>query len=73
MTLSVATTPTQAGGRDHADGTGDHGSLVGQDVAEHVLGDDDVKLGRILADLHSAVVHKHFTVLEDRNRFPALM
>ena len=60
--VEAAGAVAQAGGRDHADGTGDHGSLVGQDVAEHVLGDDDVELGRILHDLHGAVVHEHLAV-----------
>src|SRR5699024_3340067 len=52
----------QRGGGDHPDGTGDHGGLVREDVAEHIFGDDDVELGRVLDDLHGAVVHEHLAV-----------
>ena len=57
---------TKAGGRDHADRAGDHGSFVRQDIAEHILGNDDVKLGGVLHDLHGAVVHEHLAVLHVR-------
>ena len=60
------TTSAEGGRRDHADGAGDHGSLIGEDVAEHVLGHDDVELGRILDDLHGAVVHEHLAVRDVR-------
>lgn len=56
----------KAGGRDHADGTGDHGGFVRQNVAEHILGDDHVELRGVLHDLHSAVVHEHLAVLHIR-------
>ena len=56
----------QRGGRDHADGAGDHGSLIGEDIAEHILSDDDIELRGILYDLHGAVVHKHLAVLHVR-------
>ncbi len=55
----------------HADGAGDHGSLVGQDVAEHVLGDHHVELGRGLHDLHGAVVHEHLARSPRRGTRPA--
>ena len=35
--------------RQHADRPGEHRRLVGQDVAEHVAGDDDVELLRVAA------------------------
>ena len=38
--------------------------LVGENVAEHIFRDDDVKLRRVLADLHGAVVHEHLAVLD---------
>ena len=53
----------QTGRGDHADGAGDHGGLNGDDVAEHVLGDDDVELAGVLDDLHGTVVHEHLAVL----------
>ena len=56
----------QAGGGHHADAAGDLAGLVGQDVAEHVLRDNHVELGGILADLHGAVVHEHLPVFHVR-------
>ena len=56
----------KAGGWDHTDGTGDHGSLVRQDIAEHILGDNHVELRGVLHDLHGAVVHEHLAVLHIR-------
>ena len=64
--IQAAGAVAQRGGRDHADGAGDHRSLVGKDVAEHVLGDDDVELRGVLDDLHGAVVHEHLTVRDVR-------
>ena len=45
--------------RQHADRPGQHGRFVGQDVAEHVAGHDDVKLLRRFHQLHGGVVHIH--------------
>ena len=53
----------QTGRGDHADRAGDHGGLVGDDVAEHVLGNDDVELAGVLDNLHGTVVHEHLAVL----------
>ena len=64
--IQAAGAVAQRGGRDHADGAGDHGSLVRQDVAEHVLGNDHVELGGVLDDLHGAVVHEHLAVFHIR-------
>ena len=64
--IQAAGTLAQRGGGDHSDGAGDHGSLIRKDVAEHVLGDDDVELSRVLDDLHGAVVHEHLAVLHFR-------
>jgi len=53
----------QAGRGKHADGTGYHGRLVAEDVAEHVGRHDDVKLGGMGDQLHGAVVHVHVAQL----------
>ena len=45
--------------REHAQRTADDAGLVGEDVAEHVLGDDHVEMGRLAYDLHRGVVHEH--------------
>ena len=50
---------SQAGGGQHAYGTGNHAGLVGEDVSENVAGDDDVKLLGISNQLHGSVVHVH--------------
>src|SRR3546814_2750831 len=42
---------------------GQHGRSVGQDVAEEVVGDDDVELLWIAHQLHSAVVGVHVAEL----------
>ena len=39
-------TPPKDGGRQHAQRAGEHRRLVGQDVAEHVLGDDHLEVAR---------------------------
>ena len=39
-------------------GAGNHRSFVGDDVAEHVLGQDHVELARVEDDLHGRVVHE---------------
>ena len=56
----------QAGRGQHPDGTGNHACLVGQDIAEHVLCQNDVKLFRIADQLHRAVVHQHIFQLHIR-------
>ena len=57
--IQAAGAVAQRGGRDHADGAGDHGSFVGKNVTEHVLRHDDVELCRVLHDLHRAVIDEH--------------
>ena len=61
------TSPTQApdgffspmrSRRQHADGSSQHRSLITQDIAEHVLGDQHVEAPRIQDQLHRAVVHQ---------------
>ena len=54
------------GGRQHTDGAGDHGSLIGQNIAEQVAGYDNVELTRIADELHRAVVNVHIGVLDLR-------
>ena len=49
----------QRGRRQEADGAGDLGSLVGEDVAEHVGGHSHVKLPGVFYELHGSVVHQH--------------
>ncbi len=44
---------------EHAEGAGQHGRLVGEDVAEHVLAEDHVELLRPLDQLHGGVVDVH--------------
>src|SRR5581483_6450546 len=47
-----------------ADRAGQHRRLVGQDVAEHVAGDDDVELARVAHELHRGVVDVHVRELD---------
>ena len=44
--------------REHAHGAGQDGRLVGEDVAEGVLGDDGVEVRRLVDESHGAVVHE---------------
>ena len=44
---------------EHAQRTADDAGLVGEDVAEHVFGDDDIEISRLADDLHGSVVHEH--------------
>ena len=57
---------SQRGGGNHADGAGNHGGLVRENVAEHVFRDDYVKLTGILDNLHGAVVYQHVGQLHVR-------
>ena len=50
--------------RQQADRAGDHRGLVGEDVAEHVLGEEHVEVGGARDQLHRGVVDEH--VLELR-------
>ncbi len=55
---------TEAGRGQHAEGAGDLGGLVGQDVAEHVAGDDDVEATRVPNQEHRAGVHQLVSELD---------
>ena len=46
----------ERGAGQHAHRAGQHGGFVGEDVAEHVLGDDDVKRGGVADQVHGAGV-----------------
>ena len=46
----------EGGGGEHADGAGQHGRGVGEDVAEDVAGDDDVELSGGADQLHAGGV-----------------
>jgi len=49
----------QAGGRKHSDRACYHTCLIGKISPKHVLGQNDVKLARIVDDLHRTVVDQH--------------
>ncbi len=56
----------QRGRRQHADRTGQHRGLIGQDVAEHVAGDHHVELLGRLDQLHRGIVDQHVAKLDIR-------
>ena len=62
--IQAAGALAQRGGRHHADAARDLAGLVGENVAEHIFRHNDVKLRRVLADLHGTVVHEHLAVLD---------
>src|SRR5207248_8487412 len=47
----------EAGGRQQTDRAREHGGFVAQDVAEHVVGQDDVETRRPVDQPHRATVH----------------
>ena len=49
----------EAGRGQHADGAGEHGGFVAQDVAKHIAGHHHVKALGLLDQLHGCVVHIH--------------
>ena len=49
----------ERGARQHPERAGEHRRLVAEDVAEHVLGEDHVELGRARHELHRGVVDEH--------------
>jgi len=53
---SVLADLSEAGAGEHAEGAGDHGHFVGEDVAEEVFGDEDVEGVGALDHLHGGVV-----------------
>src|SRR5690554_263346 len=50
----------------HADGAGEHRGLVGEDIAEHVIGDYHIDLLGCAHQLHRGVVHIHVRQLDIR-------
>ena len=46
----------EGGAGEHAEGSGDHGHFVGENVAEEVFGEDDVESARVADELHGGVV-----------------
>ena len=56
----------QTGRGQHADGAGNHGGLVRQDIPEQVAGQNHVKPGRIDHQLHGGVVHIQMAELNIR-------
>ena len=62
--IQAAAPLAQRGGRHHADGAGDLAGFIGEDVPEHILGDDDVELRGVFADLHGGVVDEHLAVFD---------
>ena len=61
--IQAAGSLAQRGGRHHADAAGDLAGLIGEDIPEHILGHNNIKLRGVFADLHGAVIHKHLAVL----------
>ena len=57
--IEAELTVVQTGAGQHADGACNHARLVGKNVSEHVLRENNVKLSRILHQLHGTVVHQH--------------
>ena len=53
---SVGLLRSDGGAGQHADGAGEDGAFVGEDVAEHVFGNHDVEALRIQNKLHGGVI-----------------
>ncbi len=49
----------QRGRWQHPERSGQHRSLIGQDVAKHVLGDRDVEITRSADQMHGGGIHQH--------------
>jgi hypothetical protein len=56
----------QGGGGEEADGAGQHGGFVRQDVAEQVVGQQHVELAGAPDQLHGGVVGQHVLKLDVR-------
>ena len=56
----------ERGAREHPDRAGQHRGLVGEDVAEQVLGEDHVEVARRGDELHRGVVDEHVLELDVR-------
>ncbi len=46
-------------GRQHAEGTGEHGGHIRQHIAEEIIGDDHVILLGPAHQLHGAIISQH--------------
>src|SRR6266436_7058996 len=55
---------SDAGGSEQAERSHDSAGLIGEDVAEHVFGEDDVELGGLENERHSGRVHVHVGKLD---------
>src|ERR1035437_8913713 len=55
---------SDAGGGEQAERSHDPANLIGEDVAEHVFGEDDVELGRPEDERHGSRVHVHVGELD---------
>ena len=51
----------QGGGRQHADRAGEHGRLIGKNVAEQIACHHHIELLGIAHQLHGCIVHQHMT------------
>ena len=61
--IKSASGRTETGGRDHTDGAGNHRCLIRKNIPKHILRHHNVKLRRVLDDLHSTVVNQHIAQL----------
>ena len=53
--------PVERGGRQHANGAGQHGRCIRENIAEHVAGYHHIKLLRFTHQLHGCIVNVHMT------------
>ncbi len=62
--VHAAAALVQGGRGQHADGAGQHGGSVGEDVAEDIAGHHDIELLGPPHQLHGGVVHVHMAQLD---------
>ena len=62
--VQSARTVAQGSRGQHTDGACDLGRLIGQNVTEHIGGNDDIELRGVAHKLHSGVVHQHIGALD---------
>ena len=55
--------PGEARRGEHPHRAGEHGGFVGEDVAKHVTGDDDIEIGGALNESHGAGIDQHMLKL----------
>ena len=56
----------EAGGGEHAEGAADDAHFIGENVAEHVFGEEHVELVGVAGELHGGVVDIHVAQLDFR-------